>query len=178
MGNSITREVKFSAPNKKCDAQKVSGPCRAYFKRWHFDGKSCVQFVFGGCMGNSNNFGTREECYAACGMSSLRKMLRSRSLAPEPVQQYGEDYIEDQPTIENNDQDYQNNGNGSGQQYPNIWISRSLAPETVLQHGEDYIEDEPTIENNAQDNLNNGNQRGQQCEAPPISGMSCLAPQE
>ncbi|KAH0999610.1 hypothetical protein HUJ04_006003 [Dendroctonus ponderosae] len=36
--------------------------------RWHFDASAltCVQFVYGGCRGNQNNFLTFEECLNTC----------------------------------------------------------------------------------------------------------------
>jgi len=34
------------------------GPCRGYFPRWYYDADMsiCMQFIYGGCRGNSNNF--------------------------------------------------------------------------------------------------------------------------
>ncbi|VDN97546.1 unnamed protein product [Rodentolepis nana] len=42
--------------------------CTAYFRRWGFDPKAdkCIQFVYGGCGGNKNNFDTREVCEQRC----------------------------------------------------------------------------------------------------------------
>jgi tissue factor pathway inhibitor len=40
----------------------------AYFERYYYDpaSESCTKFVYGGCMGNRNNFETLEECETKC----------------------------------------------------------------------------------------------------------------
>lgn len=60
-------------PNKTnrpdlCKLKALPGPCRAYFVRYYYDHKlsMCKQFVFGGCLGNSNNFRTLKECKIRC----------------------------------------------------------------------------------------------------------------
>lgn len=52
-----------------CNLPLMTGPCRGYFPRWGFDGTKCVQFVYGGCQGNINNFDSEEQCRLSC-MSS------------------------------------------------------------------------------------------------------------
>eukprot|EP01026_Neomeris_dumetosa_P054075 TRINITY_DN4843_c1_g1_i1.p2 TRINITY_DN4843_c1_g1~~TRINITY_DN4843_c1_g1_i1.p2 ORF type:complete len:118 (+),score=3.98 TRINITY_DN4843_c1_g1_i1:107-460(+) len=44
------------------------GPCFAAMPRYYFNPQSqtCEIFIYGGCLGNSNNFITKEECEAAC----------------------------------------------------------------------------------------------------------------
>ncbi len=51
-----------------CALATVSGPCEAYIERFTFNQKSgmCEGFIYGGCGGNANNFGTFEECTATC----------------------------------------------------------------------------------------------------------------
>ncbi|XP_072017964.1 WAP, Kazal, immunoglobulin, Kunitz and NTR domain-containing protein 1-like isoform X2 [Amphiura filiformis] len=55
-------------PVDSCKHPIVTGPCRAHFVRWAYDetSRDCVQFVFGGCGKNGNNFETNEECASTC----------------------------------------------------------------------------------------------------------------
>ena len=48
---------------------KEVGPCQAFQTRWHFDQteQRCVQFNYGGCGSNANNFVTEKDCRYACG---------------------------------------------------------------------------------------------------------------
>ena len=39
-----------------CQQPLVTGPCRALFYRWGSRNGECVQFIYGGCDGNDNNF--------------------------------------------------------------------------------------------------------------------------
>ncbi|XP_067939856.1 papilin-like [Watersipora subatra] len=52
----------------KCLLPPQAGPCNGYFIRWYYDNVSnqCVQFMFGGCQGNSNNYQSEEECKSSC----------------------------------------------------------------------------------------------------------------
>lgn len=47
---------------------KVAGPCSGYYPKWFYDKdrKHCAQFIYGGCLGNVNQFDTREECVSLC----------------------------------------------------------------------------------------------------------------
>ncbi|XP_054915529.1 amyloid beta (A4) precursor protein a isoform X1 [Poeciliopsis prolifica] len=51
-----------------CWANAETGPCRAMLPRWYFDRQEgrCVQFIYGGCGGNRNNFDSEEYCLAVC----------------------------------------------------------------------------------------------------------------
>ncbi|KAH8392340.1 hypothetical protein KR215_006244 [Drosophila sulfurigaster] len=42
--------------------------CRAYMPRWSYDLKTneCVRFIYGGCGGNANKFGSYHECIKRC----------------------------------------------------------------------------------------------------------------
>ncbi|EDV57656.1 male accessory gland serine protease inhibitor [Drosophila erecta] len=44
------------------------GICRALLTRWSYDSnnKQCVEFIYGGCGGNDNNFGTKGSCEQKC----------------------------------------------------------------------------------------------------------------
>ncbi|EDV57659.2 uncharacterized protein Dere_GG16686 [Drosophila erecta] len=42
--------------------------CKAYIPSWSYDSnnKQCVEFIYGGCGGNANRFGTKESCEEKC----------------------------------------------------------------------------------------------------------------
>uniref|UniRef100_A0A8D0E3P2 Uncharacterized protein n=1 Tax=Salvator merianae TaxID=96440 RepID=A0A8D0E3P2_SALMN len=52
-----------------CKLPPDEGPCDKKLRRWHYDWhtKQCNRFIFGGCLGNKNNFLKRKECLAQCG---------------------------------------------------------------------------------------------------------------
>jgi hypothetical protein len=52
----------------KCFDKLETGPCRGNFPRFGYDpeSKSCVQFTYGGCAGNDNNYLTKEACEKSC----------------------------------------------------------------------------------------------------------------
>jgi hypothetical protein len=51
-----------------CLQPMASGTCNAAFPRYGFDPATlrCVEFVYGGCGANENNFATMDECAVAC----------------------------------------------------------------------------------------------------------------
>ncbi|XP_074145413.1 kunitz-type protease inhibitor 1 isoform X1 [Sminthopsis crassicaudata] len=51
-----------------CLAPKKVGRCRGSFPRWYYDPTEqlCKSFVYGGCLGNKNNYLREEECKMAC----------------------------------------------------------------------------------------------------------------
>ena len=51
-----------------CEKTIDSGPCQRRFYKYGFDIEtlSCVKFIFGGCLGNENNFETIAECEEMC----------------------------------------------------------------------------------------------------------------
>nr|XP_045038447.2 kunitz-type protease inhibitor 2-like [Desmodus rotundus] len=51
-----------------CRVPKRVGSCRASLRRWWYNatGRSCQQFVYGGCGGNDNNYLTEEKCLQTC----------------------------------------------------------------------------------------------------------------
>jgi len=56
------------ANSSLCVLPPVTGECQGWFPRYYFDGtqSSCVEFTYGGCQGNANNFETAEACTEAC----------------------------------------------------------------------------------------------------------------
>ncbi|XP_062869785.1 protein AMBP [Trichomycterus rosablanca] len=51
-----------------CTAEPDSGPCFGMFQRYHYNSSimTCQTFVYGGCMGNQNNFNSEKECLQSC----------------------------------------------------------------------------------------------------------------
>lgn len=64
-----------------CEQPLDAGPCDAALRRFRYDARTdeCVQFTYGGCLGNENNFATRNECNRAC-----RPRTSPCTLAPDP----------------------------------------------------------------------------------------------
>ncbi|XP_021966122.1 protein AMBP [Folsomia candida] len=55
-------------PEEVCHLPETRGDCRAMMTRWRYSPeiKECVQFHFGGCDGNPNNFVSSEKCIEFC----------------------------------------------------------------------------------------------------------------
>jgi hypothetical protein len=60
------RECKAACELDICTLASDPGPCEAIVPRWAYNGHFCEEFTYGGCLGNANNFETREACEAAC----------------------------------------------------------------------------------------------------------------
>ncbi|XP_077552209.1 uncharacterized protein LOC144166588 isoform X3 [Haemaphysalis longicornis] len=58
---------RFHQP-KFCRFRAVHGPCRAFMSRWHYnhETRQCEKFVYGGCLGNKNNFVSCQMCLKVC----------------------------------------------------------------------------------------------------------------
>ncbi|XP_015765886.1 PREDICTED: PI-stichotoxin-She2a-like isoform X2 [Acropora digitifera] len=52
-----------------CSSTPDTGPCRGYFPKFYFDpsDNKCKEFIYGGCGGNGNRYGTKGECKNTCG---------------------------------------------------------------------------------------------------------------
>lgn len=55
-------------PLDYCLASSKVGRCRGSFPRWYYDPAEqiCKRFIYGGCLGNKNNYLREEECMLAC----------------------------------------------------------------------------------------------------------------
>ncbi|PRD38256.1 UNVERIFIED_CONTAM: Aplp2 [Trichonephila clavipes] len=73
--------VNINEAKKNCMQPKEVGPCRGYFPRWYYDvGRTmCLQFIYGGCRGNSNNFDRYADCHRMC-----ETMLRGKAVNAWP----------------------------------------------------------------------------------------------
>lgn len=62
-------EATCSPVTSVCDLPLEVGTCEGHTARWGFDAKTrrCIEFDYGGCEGNSNNFQTYDECNSSCG---------------------------------------------------------------------------------------------------------------
>lgn len=52
-----------------CSLSVNSGPCQGTYPHWFFNSTSrqCEHFSYGGCGGNSNRFGSLQQCIDSCG---------------------------------------------------------------------------------------------------------------
>ena len=52
-----------------CSLPPDAGPCRASFTKVYYNPRTrqCEGFLYGGCMGNENNFNSVQECLQRCG---------------------------------------------------------------------------------------------------------------
>ncbi len=66
-----------------CNQPIETGSCRASFNRYAFNGNECVQFTFGGCEGNENNFMTLADCQRGC-LGEASSMTSEQS-TPEQI---------------------------------------------------------------------------------------------
>ncbi|XP_013413857.1 putative Kunitz-type serine protease inhibitor [Lingula anatina] len=74
-----------------CREPKVVGHCRGYYTKYYFNSESntCEEFIYGGCGGNGNNFGSLQDCQSACARSSgevTQQSQQADSSCPVPRQ--------------------------------------------------------------------------------------------
>ena len=67
-GNTDSCITSVSDP---CQVIVDPGPCQGTYPRWFFNSSSqqCEHFLYGGCHGSSNRFGSLKECVDTCGKS-------------------------------------------------------------------------------------------------------------
>lgn len=67
-GRQNVAELTIDAAAERCSLPIRKGVCRALIPRWSYDptAKKCIEFKFGGCDGNGNNFGTEKLCMDTC----------------------------------------------------------------------------------------------------------------
>ncbi|KAK4324176.1 hypothetical protein Pmani_005179 [Petrolisthes manimaculis] len=64
---TVVTQTPTSDPSQ-CLLPKDAGPCQNFHPRYYYNSQTgqCEYFLYGGCLGNSNNFQTLEDCQAAC----------------------------------------------------------------------------------------------------------------
>nr|AAM93647.1 putative secreted protein [Ixodes scapularis] len=65
------------APKPPCSLEMKDGPGRALHRRWYFNTSTaeCQPFLYGGMLGNANNFENLKECQGNCSGFSLFKKV-------------------------------------------------------------------------------------------------------
>jgi hypothetical protein len=68
MGTTSSGQPRVPATPCVCTLPADVGPCDGAFPRWYYDYLvgGCAEFLWGGCEGNQNNFGTAASCGAFC----------------------------------------------------------------------------------------------------------------
>lgn len=66
---SVVFLIELSQLAPSCEAKEDQGPCDGLFPRWFYrtSTQTCEQFMYGGCLGNGNNFVSKEDCESGCG---------------------------------------------------------------------------------------------------------------
>ncbi|XP_078084667.1 carboxypeptidase inhibitor SmCI-like [Mustelus asterias] len=77
-------KCKVKDRRNPCLMDADSGPCRGFFYRYFYNKltRQCEKFIYGGCLGNLNNFRTEKDCQNVCHKKSLRSDLPKPCKAP------------------------------------------------------------------------------------------------
>ncbi|XP_051172898.1 PI-stichotoxin-Hcr2i-like isoform X2 [Leptopilina boulardi] len=72
----LNKNIFLKAENSVCSEPMKTGVCKAAFYRYAYDKTEdrCIQFIYGGCQGNGNNFDTLNECLKACKPTCLQSL--------------------------------------------------------------------------------------------------------
>merc|ERR1712062_651925 len=83
---SIDDCQKACFSNNICSLSKDPGPCRGMFRRFYFNKETsqCEQFIYGGCDGNANRFGSIADCQNACFTGKPESEIDRCSLPSDP----------------------------------------------------------------------------------------------
>jgi len=84
---SPASKLLTSAPSL-CSLLPDPGPCGSLVSRWYYlpREEDCIQFPWGGCQGNDNNFVSLDQCRAACQVPQDKPLSASqRSVLPIPT---------------------------------------------------------------------------------------------
>eukprot|EP01083_Nonionella_stella_P171913 588376_1 len=73
-GNAWNQQFEGKSKERAeiCNLPKLAGPCKRYFIKFYFDSTKqvCNAFVYGGCGGNENRFGSSQECASRCNIAT------------------------------------------------------------------------------------------------------------
>ena len=80
-------EARSDEETDPCFQEKMVGRCKGAFNRFYFDAetKTCRNFLYGGCLGNGNNFADERSCQQTCGKHMTQ--ATPRSFRPTPANQ-------------------------------------------------------------------------------------------
>ncbi|KAK4303757.1 hypothetical protein Pmani_024255 [Petrolisthes manimaculis] len=89
-GNSITTgsTPPPTVDPSQCLLPKDAGPCQNFQPRYYYNSHTghCEYFVYGGCLGNGNNFNTIQECLATCGSTTNTPVVTPQPSTSDPFQ--------------------------------------------------------------------------------------------
>uniref|UniRef100_A0A023FXT0 Putative bilaris n=1 Tax=Amblyomma parvum TaxID=251391 RepID=A0A023FXT0_AMBPA len=68
LGFLVSAQAASYETPQRCLKPPAVGPCKAKHGMWYYDPskKACKGFIYGGCKGNSNRFGSEVKCQQTC----------------------------------------------------------------------------------------------------------------